>query len=123
LVGGTTTEAKPAKETRPTLYWSGSSSTKSAAAALAASIRLGSTSVAIMDSEMSMARMTVARSWGSSTSTAGRVMPPTSTARAMTRMPAGRWRRQPGTFGTSLARREAFANRTATRLRANWAQT
>jgi hypothetical protein len=97
--------------------------TNPAAASFAASIRVGDTSSAIMDSETSMARMIVARSWGSSTSTAGRVMPPTSTASAMTRRPAGRWRRQPGTFGTSFARSEALANLTAIRLRANWAQT
>src|SRR5215218_9388207 len=66
-VGGTTTVGLPAKVTNATLNLGGNELTNSTAAPLAARSRLGSTSSASMDSEMSMVTTTVARSRGTDT--------------------------------------------------------
>ena len=66
VVGGTRIAAAPAIETTETLYFSGSLITKSMAACLAASSRVGLTSVACIDSEESITTTTVARSRGTS---------------------------------------------------------
>ena len=66
-VGGTTVVAVPANVTRETLNFGGSEFTNAAAAVLAASSRLGSTSLASIDSDTSMVTTMVARSRGTAT--------------------------------------------------------
>ncbi len=72
VVGVTRIWAAPLKVTRPTLIFGGSRSTNDLAASLAAWMRLGVTSSASIDSDVSMARMIVARSRGTLTSRGGR---------------------------------------------------
>ncbi len=72
VVGGTRIADEPAIETTETLYFSGSARTNSIAACLAASSRVGCTSVACMDSEASITSTTVARSRGTSIWVLGR---------------------------------------------------
>ena len=64
VVGGTTTCAVPANRTRATLNRGGNDPTNSFAASWAAVRRLGSTSLASMDRDTSMATAMVARSLG-----------------------------------------------------------
>ncbi len=64
VVGGTTTSAVAAKVTSATLKRSGSSVVNSLAAAWAAAKRVGSTSVAIIERDTSIAMTMVARSRG-----------------------------------------------------------
>src|SRR5689334_3445606 len=66
-VGGTKVVAVPAKETSATLNFGGNDVTNSAAAVFAASNRVGSTSVASIDSDTSMVTTMVARSRGTDT--------------------------------------------------------
>ena len=70
--GVATTEVDPENVTSPTLNVSGRFSMNAAAACLAASIRVGGTSVASIERDTSRATMTVACSWGTRTSTTGR---------------------------------------------------
>ena len=74
-VGGTTTSASFENDTTPTWKPSGSPSTKREAAARAAAIRSGWTSVAVIEPELSIARMTVPSSLGTATATSGRAIP------------------------------------------------
>jgi hypothetical protein len=80
----------PLKDTSPTLKRSGRPATKSAAAARAAVIRSGSTSVASIDSEVSSATTTVARSRGTCTSASGRANAVVSATSDSRSSPAGR---------------------------------
>ena len=73
-VGGCTTDAVAAKDTTPISTLEGCSATKALAAACAAEIRLGSTSVARMLPETSMARMMVWCWDGKVTTAAGRAI-------------------------------------------------
>src|SRR5919112_4869081 len=66
-VGGTRVVAVPANETSETLNFGGSVFTNADAAALAASIRFGATSVASIDSDTSIVTTIVARSRGTDT--------------------------------------------------------
>src|SRR2546423_12464122 len=61
MSGDTTTEAVPPDFTRPTLIRGGSRLTNSSAAVFAACSRLGNTSTAFIDSDTSMASITVPR--------------------------------------------------------------
>ena len=81
-VGARTIRASVENATRPTRKPAGSWSTKVVAAALAASRRLGLTSVAIIEPETSMVRMTVASSRGTSTVIDGRASAMPSAAMA-----------------------------------------
>ena len=83
----------PAIETTATLYFSGSSATNSIAASLAASSRVGLTSVACMDSEASITRTTVARSRGTSTWVFGRANAAVSVIRLSSERATARCRR------------------------------
>ena len=102
------------------MIFGGMMSRKTLAAFLAASIRLGATSVAIIDSDVSMARMTVARSRGTFSSRAGRARATTMQASPSTRAMAGRWRRHPGCFGATLRSRSRLVKRTAYSRRRTW---
>ena len=80
-VGVTTTWAALEKAMRPTRVPAGTTSMNRVAAALAAAIRLGETSVAFMEAETSTARMIVGV-FGTSVATTGLAMPKTSSASA-----------------------------------------
>lgn len=90
MVGGASTVATPENVTTPTWKVSGRSVMNSAAATRAASRRVGSTSVASMDLETSIATMTVARSCGTRISTSGRAAATVNPASATTSSAAGR---------------------------------
>jgi hypothetical protein len=66
-VGGTATTARDANETTPTRNVCGTFLRKASAAALAAPSRVGLTSVAFIDRDVSIARSTVASSRGTET--------------------------------------------------------
>ncbi len=112
-VGGTSSWALPAKLIRPTLSWSGSLSMNSLAAAWAASIRFGDTSVAAIDSEVSMARTIVDRSEGTFSVMTGWANAATRTAAATRKHPATTWRRQPGRRGATESSSSRLEKRTA----------
>src|SRR5579885_2171617 len=105
VVGETRTWAVPENETSPMLSRLGTMSTKALAASWAATSRLGWTSVASMDSEVSMAMTTVARSRGTFTGRAGWAKAVTRAMRDRTNAAAGMWRRQLGRFGAIESRR------------------
>ena len=75
VVGATSTLAVPEKEMSPSLNWRGRPLTNSAAAFLATVIRLGAISVALIESETSMASTTVAPSRATFTDRVGRCEP------------------------------------------------
>src|SRR6476620_435171 len=91
------------------------------AAALAASGRAGSTSVAFIQPDASRVRMTVAASRGTARTIVGRARPMSSAAIAARYRTGGRWRRHDGRRGAMLARRSRFVKRTAYLLRRRWA--
>ena len=93
-VGGCTSTALPANVTMPAFTSRGSSLTKSLAAACAACIRLGGTSIARMLSDTSMARMIVRESLGSVTTADGRATARIVTTIASRKRIGGTCRRQ-----------------------------
>ena len=105
--------AADANDTIPTRIPAGSCFTNEWAAALAASSRVGATSVAFMEPETSMARMTVESSRGTARTIVGRASPITRNAMATRYSAAGTWRRHEGRFGARLARRSRLVKRTA----------
>ena len=111
-VGATATEALPAKVTSPTLNVSGSPSTN-VRAAVAAAIRVGSTSVARIEIDVSTATITVARSRGTSIVIMGRDRPSTRPIVTSTNATAGTCRRQPGPLPSTRSSSGSAANRTA----------
>ncbi len=84
----------------------------SLAAVCAASKRLGSTSSAAIDSEVSNANMMVVRSSGTWTVITGWAKEITSRLTAARNTPAVRWRRHPGRFGATLSSSSRFENLT-----------
>ncbi len=112
-VGGRTAAAEPAKATIPTSSSGGASSRKLRAASRAASMRDGATSAASMESDTSMARITVAWSRGTSTATAGLATASTRASTPTRSTAAGRWRRHPGVSGATLSSSARLVNRTA----------
>ena len=93
-VGGWTTCAVPAKATMPTLTWRGSSARKALAAFCEATSRFGSTSVARMLPETSIARMTVCWVLGSVRVAKGRAAASSIAVIASRNSTGGTWRRQ-----------------------------
>ena len=81
-VGGWTTRAAVENATSPTLNRSGSWSTKSEAAFLAAASRVGLTSVALIDADTSIVMTIVASSRGTATTSDGRARAMASAATA-----------------------------------------
>src|SRR5215210_3851900 len=112
VVGATRTWAVPEKDTRPTLSRGGTRSMNVSAAALAARSRVGSTSVASMDRETSMAITIVARSLGTLVALVGWAKAVTRVARARRKAAAGSWRRHPGRRGATERRSSRLVNRT-----------
>src|SRR5918999_5129165 len=82
------------------------------AADLAASNRLGATSLAFIDSDTSMATMIVARSRGTFTDEAGRAHPMIIPMTAPRNSSAATCRRHPGCLGATCASRSRLVNRT-----------
>src|SRR5581483_3140987 len=111
--GGTSNDALPANDTMPTLIFGGSWSTKAFAADCTAFNRVGFTSSASIDSDTSMATMTVARSRGIFSSCVGRANATTINAMATRNAPAAACRRQPGFLGATWSSSATFVNRTA----------
>ena len=95
-VGGCTSEAVPAKATTPMRVVRGCSLTNALAAACEAARRSGSTSLARMLPETSIARMMVSCCDGSCTTAAGRAMAAIMSTSAMRKRSGGTWRRKPG---------------------------
>ena len=122
-VGDTSTLALPPKDTSPRLIWGGRLRAKSVAACLAASMRVGSTSVACIDSETSMAIITVARSRGTLTSAEGRATPTLSTDMPASSRAKVRCRRQPGRRGATLLSSSTLENRAVNLARRNCSHT
>src|SRR5215831_20278862 len=117
IVGGTTTEALPPNFTSPTLMRGGSMSTNDLAPARAASMRLGNTSVAFIDSDTSIAIITVARSRGTFTAAVGCAAPIVSTVSPIISSANVKCRRQPGRRGATEANSSTLLKRATYFLR------
>ena len=89
VVGGSTGSAEVENETMPTAYESGTSSRKARAALFAASKRFGSTSVACIERDVSIVRITVASSRVTSRTTCGRATPTKRSASATSTIAIG----------------------------------
>jgi hypothetical protein len=114
LVGDTITLATLENDTRPMLNSSGSSATNCLAAVWAATIRLGVTSSACIDSDTSRAIMTVARSSGTRVSTDGLARASARMNNASSRATAGACLRSgPIPLGATDRSRSTLENRTA----------
>ncbi|MCY1383624.1 hypothetical protein D9M69_717690 [compost metagenome] len=101
----------------PTRTWRGSSARKALAAFCEATSRFGSTSVARMLPETSIARMMVCCCEGSSTTAMGRADASSMAAKASSSNSGGTWRRQPGPWPMASRTMDRLANRSAARLR------
>ena len=91
--------------------------------AFAASMRLGRTSSAAIEREVSMAIMIVASLRGTDISAFGLASPTSNAVSAMRRIAGGTWRRRPGSRSTTLGRSGGDAKRAATRDRRRWCTT
>ena len=111
MVGLTSTVAIPANETMPRLTPGVRSSTNWVAASCAAASRLGATSVASMDSETSMASITVARFRGSLVSAVGPASATVSSTRPTRINAIGTCRQRPGRRGATFSSSSRLANR------------
>jgi hypothetical protein len=76
-----------------------------------------------MDSDTSMASITVARSSGCSRSTDGRAIAVPSVARLSSSAPAAACRRQPSPLGARVRSRSTLVNFIAYERRRNWRHT
>jgi len=121
VVGDTSTGAMPAKDTIPRLIPGVRSSTNRVAAFWAAANRLGATSVACMDSDTSMASMTVARFRGSFASAVGPASATASRVSPRRISAVGRCRDRRGRWGAILSSRCGSTNRRVCRLVRRWA--
>jgi hypothetical protein len=108
------------KDTSPTRKRSGRRSRNDDAADFAASSRVGGTSVAVIDAELSIVRTTVALSRGTATTVCGLAIATMRAASAASASSAGRWRRRPGDASTTLASRSRFVKRAAYLIRRRW---
>lgn len=113
VVGGTMMDAVPAKLTSETLNFDGSWLTKFFADFFAASSRFGSTSVAIIDSETSIATTMVARSRGTLTSSLGCANATTQVAADSSASPTARCRRHCGRRGATRSSSAMLVKRSA----------
>ena len=112
-VGSSSTCTELENDTSPTRKRSGSWSRNDEAADFAASRRVGATSVAVIEAELSIVRTTVASSRGTATTAWGLAIATISAARAASANTAGMWRRRPGEASTMFASRSRFVNRAA----------
>jgi hypothetical protein len=104
-------------ETSPTRKRSGSWSRNDDDADFAASSRVGGTSVAVIEAELSMVRRTVASSRGTATTACGLAMATMSAASAASANAAGMWRLRPGDASTTFASRSRLVKRAAYLIR------
>src|SRR3982750_2907287 len=102
MVGGCTRMANEAKATMPICTLGGWSAMNFLAAACEAWMRLGGTSLARIDPDTSIARITVPRDDASVTTAAGRATAMISTVTASSSRGGGRWRRQPAELPIAL---------------------
>src|SRR5438067_521058 len=107
----------------PTRRPVGTSLTNVWAALWAAAMRLGCTSVAIIDPETSITSITVACSWATCAVTVGRATANTSAPSARRYTNGGTWRRTFGDRATTLASKSTLVNRAAYFARRRWAIT
>jgi hypothetical protein len=87
---------------------------------LAASSRVGGTSVAVIDAELSIVKTTVASSRGTATTVCGLAIATIRAASEASASAAGTWRRRPGEASTTLARRSRLVKRAAYLIRRRW---
>ena len=81
VTGGSRTAGLPDSDTRDRLYWAGTALTKSDAASFAAASRFGLTSVAFIDSDVSITTTMVAALRGTRSTPNGRAQAPTRVIR------------------------------------------
>jgi len=112
-VGATSIWAFWSNATKPSCRPAGSAWAKVWACAWAAASRVGATSSAVIDAEVSRVRTTVARCLGVRTSQVGRAKPSTRTTSAPSSAIAGTCRCHPGRRGATEANRSTLVNRTA----------
>ena len=112
-VGGNATYARPAKPTIAKRYFDGSWSRNARASRRAASSRVGLTSSALIDSDVSMTRIAVASSRLTLIIACGRATPTTIAASAISRTASGRCRRQWGDASTMFGSRPGVVKRAA----------
>ncbi len=105
------------KVTVPTRSSSGTWSMKSSAARRAAASRVGSTSRASIEPEMSVVSITDARESGTDTVASGRARATASAVKAIAYSTIGAWRRQPGREGATESSRRGLAKAEAARRR------
>ena len=123
-VGSTSTATLPLKEISPTSTSSSTWSTNSRAASLAASSRVGATSVAIIDSDTSnSSMMRPSLSVRSVVADTGRAMATTPAVRPSSMRAAMTWRRQPGRDGATRSSRSTWVKRTVARRPHSWVAT
>ena len=120
VVGATSSRAALSKLTSPTWTPRGRFSTNCAAWASAAASRLGATSVAVIDAEVSRVSMMVALSLGVRIATAGSANARVSTTRESSIAAAGTCRCQPCRRGATESRRSTLVNRTTWVWRRRW---
>ena len=117
VVGGRATVARVPNETIPTRNFFGTCARNTVAAACAACSRVGATSFASIERDVSTASTTVASSLFTVTVAWGRATPTTRVASPTSRIARGRWRRRPGERSTTFGRSARLEKRTARRAR------
>ncbi len=110
-VGDTSTVAVPAKATTPRFTPGVSPSMNALPAAWAALSRVGATSVESIDSDTSIANITVARLRGTLCRAVGPANATVSPTRATRNNPVGTCRAHPCRFGATRSSNPRFANR------------
>jgi hypothetical protein len=113
LVSGAITWARELKMTRPTCALLGSLSISVRPAAIAASIRVGCTSVAAIDPETSTASMTLVCPFGIRMVASGPAIDSSRPATPAMKRIAGRCRRNPGPLPMTWLSKARFVKRTA----------
>ena len=117
VVGDTSTAAVPANATSPRFTPGVSWSANDFAAACAAARRVGSTSVACIDSDTSITSTTVARLRGTRASAVGPANATVSRVSARINARAGRCRSRPGRSGATRSSSSRFVNASVSRRR------
>ena len=121
VVGATSMRGPVENASSPSWIPDGSAVAKFRAPCWAAARRLGATSPAIIEPEVSSTRMTVARWRGVRMACAGWAKPTINSTRAAMRAAVGRWRCQPGRRGATDASMPTLVKRTAVFCRARCA--
>jgi len=120
VVGETSIMAVPAKAISPRLIPGVNSSANVLAAACAAAIRVGCTSVAVIDGDTSITSITTARLRGMRLSAVGPASAIVSISSAITARTAGRCRHRLDLSGATVSSNSVFAKRSMRRCRDRW---